>query len=146
MPKQSRNQQNHAHKVGALGEKVVHTFLLQHSDFVHETCYAHPADLFVEFGNNTLYRVQVKTRTASKAGKYTFPIESHRAKADTHATYHCDILAFCFIPDKRIIFKPNNTQQNYFVFTNKDFTDDMELESLQSTLNTLAEIPVISKL
>ena len=140
------NQDNHnAKRLGSLGESLVKSCLLEYSDFCYETCESHPADLIVEFGN-ALYKVQVKSRNRSKEGKYTFPIESHRSKSDTHRNYHCDIYAFVFFPEKRIIFIPNASNQRYFVFQASAMVDNMELDSLQETLGSLSQIPVLDNL
>ena len=140
------NQDNHnAKRLGSLGEALVKSCLLEYSDFCYETCESHPADLIVEFGN-ALYKVQVKSRNRSKEGKYTFPIESHRAKSVTHQHYHCDIYAFVFFPDKRILFIPNSSGQKYFVYQEAAIVDNMEFDSLQETLGSLNQMPVIDNL
>jgi len=140
------NQDNHnAKRLGSLGESLVKSCLLEYSDFCYETCESHPADLIVEFGN-ALYKVQVKSRNRSKEGKYTFPIESHRSKSDTHRNYHCDIYAFVFFPEKRILFVPNASNQRYFVFQAAAMVDNMEYDSLQETLGSLSQIPVLDNL
>ena len=140
------NQENHnAKRLGSLGESLVKSCLLEYSDFCYETCESHPADLIVEFGN-ALYKVQVKSRNKSKEGKYTFPIENHRSKSDTHKHYHCDIYAFVFFPGKRILFVPNTSGQKYFVFQEAAIVDGMEFASLQDTLGSLSQIPVLDNL
>ena len=140
------NQENHnAKRLGSLGESLVKSCLLEYSDFCYETCESHPADLIVEFGN-ALYKVQVKSRNKSKEGKYTFPIENHRSKSDTHKHYHCDIYAFVFFPGKRILFVPNSSSQKYFIYQEAAIVDGMELASLQDTLGSLSQIPVLDNL
>jgi|TARA_Y100000114_G_C11748008_1_gene322685 hypothetical protein len=144
MPKKTGNQKNHAQRLGAFGESLVKSFLLAHADFVSETCYGHPSDLFVEFGNNSLFRVQVKTRTISKDGNWTFPFESYRNKSDIHRTYQNDILAFVFMPQKRILFRVNDTQQKYYKFNDKVLNEDMEIQSLTETLQALSNVPELN--
>ena len=140
------NQENHnAKRLGSLGESLVKSCLLEYSDFCYETCESHPADLIVEFGN-ALYKVQVKSRNKSKEGKYTFPIENHRSKSDTHKHYHCDIYAFVFFPGKRILFVPNSSSQKYFIYQEAAIVDGMELASLQDTLGSLSQIPILDNL
>jgi hypothetical protein len=140
------NQDNHnAKRLGSLGESLVKSCLLEYSDFCYETCDSHPADLIVEFGN-ALYKVQVKSRNKSKEGKYTFPIESHRSKSDVHRNYICDIYAFVFFPAKRILFVPNSSGQRYFVFQEAAIIDNMEFDSLQETLGSLTQIPVMDNI
>jgi|TARA_R100001126_G_scaffold33568_1_gene18880 hypothetical protein len=146
MPKKTNNQKNHAQRLGAFGESLVKSILLVHADFVTETCFGHPSDLFVEFGNNSLFRVQVKTRSITKDGTWTFPFENHRNKSDIHRIYHNDILAFCFMPHKKVMFKCNDSYQKYYKFTEKHITENMELESLKATLAALSNVPEISEL
>lgn len=141
----SITENHNAKRLGSLGESLVKSCLLEYSDFCYETCESHPADLIVEFGN-ALYKVQVKARNRSKEGKYTFPIESHRSKSDAHRNYHCDIYAFVFFPEKRILFIPNSSNQRYFVFQASAMVDNMELDSLQETLGSLSQIPVLDNL
>ena len=68
--------------------------------------------------------------------------------SETYKQYNCDILAFVFFNDdyKRIMFRPNNTSQNYFTFDEKVITNSMELDSLKETLNTLSAVPVLNPL
>jgi len=140
------NQENHnAKRLGSLGESLVKSCLLEYSDFCYETCESHPADLIVEFGN-ALYKVQVKSRNRSKEGKYTFPCENHRQKSDTHKNYHCEIYAFVFFPEKRILFIPNLSSQKYFIYQESNIVDGMELNSLQDTLGSLSQMPVLDNL
>lgn len=142
MPRKSHEQENTAKRLGLLGESVVQSFLLEHALFCYSTCEGHPADLIVEFGNNSFYKVQVKARNRSEEkGQYTFPLETHRSKADSHKEYHCDIIAFVFLPSKRIIFRANTSNQNYYVFYDKHLTQGIELESLDDTLKALSNYP-----
>jgi len=141
----SIEQNNNAKRLGSLGESLVKSCLLEYSDWCYETCESHPADLIVEFGN-ALYKIQVKARNKSNQGKYTFPNESHRSKSETHRNYHCDIYAFVFFPEKRILFIPNSSGQRYFVFQDNAIVDNMEYDSLQETLATLSQIPIIDNL
>ena len=142
MPKKSHEQENTAKRLGQLGESVVQSFLLEHALFCYKTCEGHPADLIVEFGNNSLYKVQVKARNRSEEqSKYTFACESHRSKADSHKEYHYDIIAFVFLPSKRIIFRANSSNQNYYVFYDKHLTESIELQSLDEALKALSSYP-----
>lgn len=141
----SIEQNNNAKRLGSLGEALVKSCLLEYSDWCYETCESHPADLIVEFGN-ALYKVQVKSRNRSKEGKYTFPNETHRSKSEAHRNYHCDIYAFVFFPVKRILFVPNTSGQRYFVYQEAAIIDNMEYDSLQETLGSLTQIPVIDNL
>tara|TARA_A100001201_G_scaffold143510_1_gene145483 strand:+ start:2049 stop:2498 length:450 start_codon:yes stop_codon:yes gene_type:complete len=132
-------------RLGALGESLVQSFLLEYCDWCYPTQEKHPADLLVELGS-AKYTIQVKTRRETKEGKYVFATENSRTLSEVYKQYHCDILAFVFIgrEGKRIRFKPNNTTQNYFTFSNKDIKDNIELDSLQETLDTLSSVPVIN--
>ena len=91
-------------------------------------------------------RCKLNPGTDPKKGKYTFPIESHRAKSVTHQHYHCDIYAFVFFPDKRILFIPNSSGQKYFVYQEAAIVDNMEFDSLQETLGSLNQMPVIDNI
>ena len=145
MPRKSNNQQNNHNRLGSLGEAIAHSYLLEFSDFCYPTCEGHPADLIVEFGS-ALYKVQVRSRNRSENGKYTFPLDSHRKKSDTHKKYHCELYAFIFFPEKRILFKANNTQQRYFIFRQEHLIDGMEEISLKQSLEDLSKKPVIDHL
>tara|TARA_R100000781_G_scaffold114287_2_gene84718 strand:- start:787 stop:1227 length:441 start_codon:yes stop_codon:yes gene_type:complete len=146
MSKSSEQHQSNS-RLGALGESLVQTFLLEYCDWCYTTQDKHPADLLVELGS-AKYTVQVKTRKETKEGKYVFAHEPSRAKSEVYRHYHCDIYAFVFVGarGKRIKFQPNNTSQNYFTFTNKQITDTLEIDSLQETLEALSSVPKINKL
>ena len=146
MSKSSEQHQSNS-RLGALGESLVQTFLLEYCDWCYQTQEKHPADLLVELGS-AKYTVQVKTRKETKEGKYVFAHEPSRAKSEVYRHYHCDIYAFVFVgaKGKRIKFQPNNTTQNYFTFTNKQITDTFEIDTLQETLEELSSVPKINKL
>ena len=146
MSKSSEQHQSNS-RLGALGESLVQTFLLEFCDWCYPTQDKHPADLLVELGS-AKYTVQVKTRKETKEGKYVFAHEPSRAKSEVYRHYHCDIYAFVFVGarGKRIKFQSNNTSQNYFTFTNKQITDTLEIDSLQETLEALSSVPKINKL
>ena len=146
MSKSSEQHQSNS-RLGALGESLVQTFLLEYCDWCYPTQDKHPADLLVELGS-AKYTVQVKTRKETKEGKYVFAHEPSRAKSEVYRHYHCDIYAFVFVgrKGKRIKFQPNNTTQNYFTFTNRQITDTFEIDTLQETLEELSSVPKINKL
>ena len=145
MPKKTSDQHQNNSRLGALGESLVQTFLLEYADFCFPTQEKHPADLIVEFGN-AKYTVQVKSRRATKEKKFVFASENSRSMSDTYRNYSCDLLAFVFFYDdqKRIMFKSNTSSQNYFTFDKKVITDTMELDSLQESLDTLSSVPVLN--
>ena len=147
MPKKTSDQHQANSRLGALGESLVQTFLLEYADFCFPTQEKHPADLMVEFGN-AKYTVQVKSRRATKEKKFVFAAENSRSMSDTYKNYSCDILAFVFFFDdqKRIMFKANMSSQNYFTFDKKIITDNMELDSLQETLDALNSVPVLNSI
>ena len=145
MPRKTSDQHQNNSRLGALGESLVQTFLLEYADFCFPTQEKHPADLMVEFGN-AKYTVQVKSRRATKEKKFVFAAENSRSMSDTYRNYSCDLLAFVFFYDdqKRIMFKSNTSSQNYFTFDKKVITDTMELDSLQESLDTLSAVPVLN--
>ncbi len=145
MPRKTSDQHQNNSRLGALGESLVQTFLLEYADFCFPTQEKHPADLIVEFGN-AKYTVQVKSRRATKEKKFVFAAENSRSMSGTYKNYHCDILAFVFFYNehKRILFKSNTSSQNYFTFDKKIITDTMEIDSLQESLDTLSEVPVLN--
>ena len=145
MPRKTSDQHQANSRLGALGESLVQTFLLEYADFCFPTQEKHPADLIVEFGN-AKYTVQVKSRRATKEKKFVFAAENSRSMSDTYRNYSCDLLAFVFFYDdqKRIMFKSNTSSQNYFTFDKKVITDTMELDSLQESLDTLSSVPVLN--
>ena len=67
MSKSSEQHQSNS-RLGALGESLVQTFLLEYCDWCYPTQDKHPADLLVELGS-AKYTVQVKTRKETKEGK-----------------------------------------------------------------------------
>jgi hypothetical protein len=146
MAKTSEEHQSNS-RLGALGESLVQSFLLEYVDWCYPTQDKHPADILMET-NGSKYTIQVKTRRESKGGKYTFASESSRSMSDVYKNYHCDILAFVFFSGeyKRIIFKPNTTSQTYFTFDSKVITPNLEIDSLKETLNALSKIPVLNPL
>jgi|TARA_Y100001972_G_C7617687_1_gene309765 hypothetical protein len=146
MSKSSEQHQSNS-RLGALGESLVQTFLLEYCDWCYQTQEKHPADLLVELGS-AKYTIQVKTRKETKEGKYVFAHEPSRAKSEVYRHYHCDIYAFVFVgaKGKRIKFQPNNTTQNYFTFTNKQITKTLEIDSFKETLAVLTEVPVLRPL
>ena len=95
MPKKTSEDHQSNSRLGALGESLVQTFLLEYADFCYPTQDKHPADLLFE-ANNAKYTVQVKTRRKSKEGKFTFAVEKQRNMSEIYKNYHCDILAFVF--------------------------------------------------
>ena len=145
MPRKTSDQHQNNSRLGALGESLVQTFLLEYADFCYPTQEKHPADLMVEFGS-AKYTVQVKSRRATKEKKFVFASENSRSMSDTYRNYSCDLLAFVFFYDdqKRIMFKSNTSSQNYFTFDKKVITDTMELDSLQESLDTLSSVPVLN--
>ena len=145
MPRKTSDQHQNNSRLGALGESLVQTFLLEYADFCFPTQEKHPADLIVEFGN-AKYTVQVKSRRATKEKKFVFAAENSRSMSGTYKNYHCDILAFVFFYNehKRILFKSNTSSQNYFTFDKKVITDTMEIDSLQESLDTLSSVPVLN--
>ena len=145
MPRKTSDQHQNNSRLGALGESLVQTFLLEYADFCYPTQEKHPADLIVEFGN-AKYTVQVKSRRATKEKKFVFASENSRSMSDTYRNYSCDLLAFVFFYDdqKRIMFKSNTSSQNYFTFDKKVITDTMELDSLKESLDTLSSVPVLN--
>ena len=145
MPRKTSDQHQNNSRLGALGESLVQTFLLEYADFCFPTQEKHPADLIVEFGN-AKYTVQVKSRRATKEKKFVFASENSRSMSDTYRNYSCDLLAFVFFYDdqKRSMFKSNTSSQNYYTFDKKIITETMELDSLQESLDTLSSVPVLN--
>ncbi len=147
MPRKTSDQHQNNSRLGALGESLVQTFLLEYADFCFPTQEKHPADLCFEL-NRSMYTVQVKSRRTTKEKKFVFAAENSRSMSDTYKNYHCDVLAFVFFFDdqKRIMFKANTSSQNYFTFDKKVITETMELDSLQETLNALNSVPVLNSI
>ena len=141
MPTKTQEQLNHAKRTGLFGESLVLAFLQEYANFCYPTCEGHPADLIVEFGNNSLYKVQVKTRNKSVKGNYIFPFENHRNMSEMHRSYHIDVLAFVFLPQKRIIFKPFTGYQKYHTYKEKDLIDNIENISFEKCLESLNNVP-----
>ena len=96
MARKSSEEHQANSRLGALGESLVQTFLLEFCDFVYPTQDKHPADILAEV-SNCKYTVQVKARRETKEGKYVFATETSRSMSDVYKNYHCDILAFVFV-------------------------------------------------
>jgi len=145
MTKKSKEQNQSSSRLGALGESLVKTFLLEWCDFVYDTMPKHPADLLCELGP-AKYTVQVKSRNKTPEGKYVYATESSRAQSKVYQQYHCDIIAFVFMPDKRILFKPNNSTQTYFTFSSDIINPTLEIDSFKETLEVLSQVPTLNPL
>ena len=61
MPRKTSDQHQNNSRLGALGESLVQTFLLEYADFCFPTQEKHPADLCMEL-NRCMYTIQVKSR------------------------------------------------------------------------------------
>jgi hypothetical protein len=103
----------------------------------------HPADLICELGS-AMYSIQVKARSKTNEGKYVFATENSRNQSETYRRYHVDIVAFVFMPDKRILFKSNADSQSYFTYNQDILQPDMELQSFKDTLDQLSSIPTLN--
>ena len=112
---------------------------------MQETMEKHPADLIIELGS-ARYSVQVKARSKTPEGKYVFATENSRSQSETYRRYNVDVIAFVFMPDKRILFKTNADTQTYYTFNKGVIIPGMELDSFQDTLNQLSDIPILNKL
>jgi len=147
MVKKTSEQHQSNSRLGAFGEALVQTFLLEYCDWCYPTQEKHPADLMVELGS-AKFTVQVKTRRETKEGKYVFATENSRNMSEVYKQYNCDIFAFVFFSTsgKRIKFQPNNSTQTYFTFSNESITPTLEIDSLKETLNQLSSVPVINSL
>jgi len=142
MPTKSSDEHQRNSRVGAFAESLVQTFLLEYCDFCFPCQDKHPADLVCELGP-AMYTVQVKARSKTPEGKYVFVSDNSRNQSQIYKNYHCDILAFVFMPEKKILFKANSSSQTYFTFDQKIFHDTLEIDSFHETLKTLSEVPVI---
>jgi len=147
VPRKTSDQQQANSRLGALGESLVQTFLLEYADFCYPTQEKHPADLLMEVSGGK-YTIQVKSRRETKEKKFVFAAENSRSMSQTYKNYRCDILAFVFFYDdeRRIMFKANTSSQNYFTFDRKVITDNIELDSLQETLDALNSVPVLNSI
>lgn len=142
MPTKSSDEHQRNSRVGAFAESLVQTFLLEYCDFCFPCQDKHPADLVCELGP-AMYTVQVKARSKTPEGKYVFVSDNSRNQSEIYKNYHCDILAFVFMPEKRILFKANSSSQTYFTFDQKIFHDTLEIDTFHETLKTLSEVPVV---
>ena len=133
MPTQKTAEEHQANsRLGALAESLTQTFLLEYCDFCFPCQEKHPADLICELGS-AKYTVQVKARNVTPEGKYVFATENSRNQSQVYKHYHYDIIAFVFMPDKRILFKPNTSTQTYFSFDKKIITPTLEIDSFKDS-------------
>ena len=132
MAKKSSEDHQSNSRLGALGESLVQTFLLEYADFCYPTQDKHPADIIAEI-NNAKYTIQVKTRRESRQGKYTFASETSRSMREIYTIHHCDTLAFVFCNQEheRILLIPNTTSQNYETYDKKIIPPTQKIDSLQ---------------
>jgi len=143
MPSQKTAEEHQANsRLGALAESLTQTFLLEYCDFCFPCQEKHPADLICELGS-AKYTVQVKARNVSPEGKYVFATENSRNQSQIYKHYHYDIIAFVFMPNKRIFFKPNTSSQTYFTFDKKIITPTLEIDTFKDTLDSLSSVPII---
>jgi hypothetical protein len=143
MPPQKTAEEHQANsRLGALAESLTQTFLLEYCDFCFPCQEKHPADLICELGS-AKYTVQVKARNVSAEGKYVFATENSRNQSEIYKHYHYDIIAFVFMPNKRIFFKPNTSSQTYFTFDKKIITPTLEIDTFKETLDSLSSVPII---
>lgn len=142
MPSKSSDEHQNNSRVGAFAESLVQTFLLEYCDFCFPCQDKHPADLVCELGP-AMYTVQVKARNKTPEGKYVFVSDNSRNQSQIYKNYHCDILAFVFMPEKRILFKSNCSSQTYFTFDKKIITDTLEIDTFRETLDNLSSVPVV---
>jgi hypothetical protein len=143
MPSQKTAEEHQANsRLGALAESLTQTFLLEYCDFCFPCQEKHPADLICELGS-AKYTVQVKARNVSPEGKYVFATENSRNQSQIYKHYHYDIIAFVFMPNKRIFFKPNTSSQTYFTFDKKIITPTLEIDTFKETLDSLSSVPII---
>ena len=142
MPTKSSDEHQRNSRVGAFAESLVQTFLLEYCDFCFPCQDKHPADLVCELGP-AMYTVQVKARSKTPESKYVFVSDNSRNQSEIYKNYHCDILAFVFMPEKRILFKANSSSQTYFTFDQKIFHDTLEIDTFHETLKTLSEVPIV---
>jgi hypothetical protein len=143
MPTQKTAEEHQANsRLGALAESLTQTFLLEYCDFCFPCQEKHPADLICELGS-AKYTVQVKARNVTPEGKYVFATENSRNQSQVYKHYHYDIVAFVFMPNKRILFKPNTSTQTYFTFDKKIITPTLEIDSFKETLDSLSSVPII---
>ena len=145
MPTKTAEDHLNNSRLGAYAESLVKTFLLEYCDFAYETQNQHPADLIAEL-QNAMFTVQVKARRQTKQGKYVVANEGHRKLSTTYKKYNVDILAFVFMPEKRVMFMPGTSKQSYFTFNESVLTPDLEIQSFQQTLNEISQIPVLNNL
>jgi hypothetical protein len=132
-------------RLGAYAESLVKTFLLEYCDFAYDTMEKHPADLMAELGS-ARYSIQVKARNKTPEGKYVFATENSRNQSETYRRYYVDIIAFVFMPDKRILFKSNADSQTYFTYNQDIIQPNLEIKSFQDTLNQISSIPILNPL
>ena len=134
-------------RLGAVGESLVQTFLLEHCDWCYRTQEKHPADLIVELGS-AKYTIQVKTRRETKQGKYVFATENSRTLSSVYKHYHCDIHAFVFLIMQENISSSNQiTLRRLTSHLNLSIiTPTLALDSFKETLDQLSSVPKINPL
>lgn len=142
MPRKTSEDHQANTRLGNLAEALVRTFLIEYCDFVYPTQDKHPADLLCELGP-AKYTVQVKSRNKTPENKFVFATENSRNQSKVYQQYHCDIMAFVFMPNKRILFQANNSSQTYYTFEESIIKKNLELDSFTEALSILSEVPII---
>ena len=99
-------------RVGRSGEYFVASLLSQISDTVLMVPHSAEADLLFEY-NNTLYKVQVKTKTKIEKNRANWRFEMRRGSHTKNRNYEngaIDIFAFVSLQHMNVVFYvPNNT-------------------------------------
>ena len=106
-------------RVGRSGEYFVASLLSQISDTVLMVPHSAEADLLFEY-NNTLYKVQVKTKTKIEKHRVNWRFDMRRGSHTKNRTYEdgaIDIFAFVSLQHMNVVFyEPKKTES----FTVKD--------------------------
>ena len=106
-------------RVGRSGEYFVASLLSQISDTVLMIPHSAEADLLFDY-NNTLYRVQVKTKTKIEKHRANWRFDMRRGSHTKNRTYEdgsIDIFAFVSLQHMNVVFyEPKKTES----FTVKD--------------------------
>ena len=122
-------------RVGRSGEYFVASLLSQISDTVLMVPHSAEADLLFEY-NNTLYRVQVKTKTKIEKHRVNWRFDMRRGSHTKNRNYEdgsIDIFAFVSLQYMNVVFRKSNKANNVTI-KDKEMKDNNPIENILEIL------------
>jgi len=125
-------------RVGRSGEYFVAALLSQISDTVLIVPHSAEADVLFQY-NNTLYKVQVKTKTKIEKHRANWRFDMRRGSHTKNRNYEdgaIDIFAFVSLQHMNVVFcKPGNTNQ--ITIKDEEMQNNKPIENVLQLLGSL---------